>query len=45
MRIPSEDLKFWVELRRDGTLDPPFSVQGVKDNDLKIHYEVEGPCA
>ena len=42
---PIEDLKFWVHLRRDGSLDPPFSVQSVKDNDLKIHYEVEGPCA
>ena len=46
IRDPDEDLKFWVYLRRDGTLNPPFNVQRVKEEyGIEIHYEVEGPCA
>ena len=44
-RTPGEDLKFWVYLRRDGTLNPPFTVQTVLNGGFEIHYEVEGPCA
>ena len=42
---PNGSLKFWVYLRRDASLDPPFTVQNALDADFKIHYEVEGPCA
>ena len=42
---PAGNLKFWVYLRRDASLDPPFSVQNALDADFKIHYEVEGSCA
>ena len=45
IRSPSEDLKFWIYLRRDGTLNPPYNVQRMIDSGKKIHYEVEGPCA
>ena len=46
IRDPDEDLKFWIYLRRDGTLKPPFTAQRVKEDDgIEIHYEVEGPCA
>ena len=45
IRSPGEDLKFWIYLRRDGTLNPPFTVQFVLNGGLEIHYEVEGPCA
>ena len=42
---PAGNLKFWVYLGRDASLDPHFSVQNALDADFKIHYEVEGPCA
>ena len=42
---PNGNLKFWVYLRRDASLDPPFTVQNALDADFKIHNEVEGPCA
>ena len=44
-REPGEDLKFWVYIKRDGSLDPPFTVQSMRDGNYEIHYEVEGPCA
>ena len=39
-----DDMKFWVYLQRDGTLDPPFSPEGPLSSKFKIHYDVEGPC-
>ena len=45
MQIPNQPMIFWVHLRRDSSLNPPFSAQQVKDDDFKIHYEVQGPCA
>ena len=45
LRKPGEDLKFWIFIRRDGSLDPPFTVQFIKDWNFEIHYEVEGPCS
>ena len=44
-RLPEENMKFAVLLRRDTGLSPPFTVDQAKNADLRIHYEVEGPCA
>ena len=46
-QVQGEDLKFWVQLKRDGSLTPPFSAEQhtFKDKKYQIHYEVEGPCA
>ena len=41
----SQPMIFWVHVRRDASLDPPYSVGNVQSMDFKIHYEVEGPCA
>ena len=44
-RPPGEDLKFKVFLKRDASLDPPYTVQHMQDQNFEIHYVVEGPCA
>ena len=44
-RPPGEDLKFKVFLKRDASLDPPYTVQQMQDQNFEIHYVVEGPCA
>ena len=42
-KVPAEDLKFYVQIRRSGSVSSQLET-AQKDN-LKIHYVVEGPCA
>ena len=44
-RQTGEELKFWVDVRRDAALEPPYTVKWVKDNNFELHYKVEGACA
>ena len=43
-RVPAEDLKFYVQTRRTG-VSASEQLQFAQENNFKIHYVVEGPCA
>lgn len=42
-RVPAEDLKFYVPIRRTGSVSS--QLEFAQENNFKIHYVVEGPCA